>query len=55
LKSKGIVVDELLLEACALMLSVQHQYLSRAPVRGLKIVLGSRRAVTESVRPAKDA
>jgi len=32
LKSKGIVVDELLLEACALMLWVQHQYLSRVPV-----------------------
>ena len=55
LKSEGIVVDELLLEACALMLEVQHQYLSRAPVWGLKIVLGSRRAVTESVRLAKVA
>ena len=53
-KSEGIVVDELLLEACALMLG-SASYLSRAPGWGLKIVLGSRRAVTESVRPAKDA
>ena len=53
LKSKGIVVDELLGSLCFDVVGAASIPL-QSPFWGLRIVLGSRR-VTESVRPAKDA